>query len=219
MNYKYKIAGSLIIFKVRKTALNIFNGWVHNAHYYEGIDGEVLRKIDDEVIVKDFLETLTKAIESVSTKSHDKKDLAGWAYGYICGYIQGSLHTRWYAKYVVQQSQEYKNMLMLLSAFRAFESDQSAIDLACKFYQYYLLQDSVDMSGSIPSHIIDRHMKNVSLEQINKFNKDLPNFLKRESMKMMFNVFKNESDNYSPEVGEFLSQEEVEKLLADCEAM
>ena len=213
MDYKDKIAASSIIFKIRKTALNVFSGWAHNAHYYEEISEEILKNINDDVIANDFSECLSDAIQGVSNKIQEKKEIFGWPYGFVCGFIEGSIHEKWYARYIIQQSDEYKKASFFHSAYKMYEIDQKLIVKTHTLYRYYLQQD---LEGMINDNPKENDYSKFSLEENNQFKDEFLDYMKTESMKNFINILQKKSENYCPKVGDHLSQKEVEKLLEDC---
>ncbi len=210
-DYRDKIASSTIIFKIRRTAIALFNGWTRNAKYYGEMNEETAGNIDEDLIVNDFTECLNDAINGISDEDRDKKDEPGWAFGFICGFIEGSLHVRWYARYVIQKSDEYRKSLFFHSAYRFFEANPNLLIKVWMIYSYYMEAESDSVTN--PGH----SMGETDVSENTEFNRLFMEYMEKESLKMLFGLHQRKSPiNYCPRVGDYLTQGEVEKVLKEC---
>lgn len=50
----------------------------------------------------------------VNEKSKEKKSISGWSFGYICGYMQGSLNVKWSNRYLIETSKEFADLMKIL---------------------------------------------------------------------------------------------------------
>ncbi|MBF0157064.1 MAG: hypothetical protein HQL57_07775 [Magnetococcales bacterium] len=214
MDYKQKIAASSLIFKIRRTASALFSGWLDNSGCNDLFHHDA---IDDDLIVNDFTECLSIAIDEIKTKSKEQKDIFGWAYGFLCGFVEGALHTKWHFRYVVQRTEEYKYTTFFHSLYKYFDLKPDLLEQVHILYEYYLNQDSEEVLWRSECGV---DFGKFDIGDSTQFRDKFLAYMRAESMKRFANILQvKKSDNFCPRVSDYLTQKEIERLLDDCRVL
>lgn len=114
-------------------------------------------KIKDDEVEDVFIDHLEKAIKTlVEEKSEEKKLIKGWSFGYVCGYLRGSIDVEWVNKYIIKQSKEYKDLMKIKAIIAYLKWDQSSLDKIFSIYKYLIDQrvQSTEIVESTSSNVI-----------------------------------------------------------------
>lgn len=216
MDYREKIAKTPILFKIRKVALAIFDELTRNANQHRCSSENRIIITDEDIIIADFTDCLSLAIESVKQKDQKKKNIFGWPHSFVCGFLEGNLHTRWHARYIVQHSSEYLQMLTILSITRFFEHNPNLTNSVHNLVQYFLLQDKNELMSCVDQQVFENRLKNITTNEKDRFREDMLKFLNSHSLERFGQLFAQKTKNYCPDIQEHLNQTEIDQLLEEC---
>lgn len=188
---------------ISKIAFEMFRDWTRNAKKeFPHLDFSI---IDETNFVEDLLHATGKA--SIAIKNHEKAERRkqmGFDKGYICGFIGGNINVKWYNDYVIKQSKEYKEFLVLKSIkihLELFELERVKIN---SIYAHLLFRDLNIYQNTSIEH---EKLKHFSLEELDIVPKD-------DILIVLNNKINNYINNYlNFKSAEFLDS--VEKYFTD----
>ena len=110
-DYRYQIAASPILFKIRKTAISVFNGWMANVKNEEKVLNFILnnRCENEDRVAIDFSECLSSAIHTMKNMCKTRKITHEWASGFVCGFMEETLGEKWSSRYIKSYKSSIKN--------------------------------------------------------------------------------------------------------------
>jgi hypothetical protein len=96
---------------IQVKTFDIFRAWTQKAsRYYPELDFTIL---DENVLVHDLEETILQGIKSLNEKPGKKKKRKEkgfeYEYGFMIGFIRGSLDVKWIHDYIHKNSTKYRN--------------------------------------------------------------------------------------------------------------
>jgi hypothetical protein len=88
---------------LKNKAFKLFNKWVTNAKKNFPILNYQIKELKD--LEDDLLAVVFNAVDSLLKEEKiQKRKKEGYDYGFICGFVQGSLNVKWYNEYIYKQS-------------------------------------------------------------------------------------------------------------------
>ncbi len=139
MNYQQIIRRSSLGFVLREISIQLITGWVGNAKEKYDVPGIDSIGFDAQAVEENLVTHLASAIETLKNeKSHEKKFTPGWSFGFLCGHVQGALNVKWSNQYLIETSNDFKDLMKLRTILEIITLDS---DLSKKIeivYEYYL---------------------------------------------------------------------------------
>ena len=217
MDYIQNIKNSPLKFAVRKTSIQLVTKWLKCASYK--YDSNYIRKIDfDETEVEnDFIESLANAIESlVKEKSKEKKSISGWSFGYICGYMQGSLNVKWSNRYLIEPSEEFADLMKIKSIIELLRYDSDTLQKIEIIYDYFLTHKNrmATEEESLPDNVVSL-VKRGMLKNKNKetLRKEFDVYLEKILMTNYMSLMQSYNFMCCPDLTDYLDEHEVINLV------
>ena len=99
---------------IQQAAFNMFRDWTKEAlERFSYMDFTI---VDETALVDDTKEAITDALESLfSSKYYEKRKNQDWCIGFVEGFIQGNLASKWFHKYYQTQTDNYRHMMAVKS--------------------------------------------------------------------------------------------------------
>jgi hypothetical protein len=219
MNYNKRIRQSRFGFKVKKIAADIFNKWMENAQSVYGLSPDAINTIGQEQVDEVFIEHLEKAIISLTEEeSPEKTTIPGWGFGFLCGYVQGSIDVYWVNKYIIEPGREFEELLKLKSMILCLNFDDSTVNKIFLIYSH-LLQDRIHVSDLVQnenSNIIPiKKFDNSSLIQRNAFKKEIIEILSNELTQKIMTLLENKKENCCPDITGYLDINDMIEIAGE----
>ena len=122
---------------IQHAAFEMFRDWTKIASaMYPNRDFSI---IDETELVEDTKETIAAALKSLfSSKYNEEREDPNWCIGFIRGFIQSNLGSKWFHNYYQKQTDNYRNMIAIKSIQEYLRVD---IDLNWKLdaiYKHFL---------------------------------------------------------------------------------
>lgn len=195
---------------LKNKAFKMFNQWVTNAKIdYPHLNYQIkeLSNLENnlEKIVYEAVFTLEQE------EKLEKRKIEGYDYGFICGFIIGSLNVKWNYEYIYKQSNQYKmfEVLVILSSYLKFD-DLKKIQLKSLYEEHYASEINIDNPNTEIPILIPKDIDFLEME-----NEPNPILATLENLKleMISNNNRKKSVHYLKSVYEYLSEEEVLEIL------
>lgn len=201
--------------KLSKTTFNLFREWTKNAMiYHPKLDFTIK---DERILIKDFRDDLKGAILSLleNKKYQSGNFLPQWDYGYICGFIGGSLNTHWYNEYITKKTDDYKVYASLKVLTSYFEFDKNLENNLDKLYEYFLENKSNSSSINFETvkkdiNIEKRDIKAINTDETGKIKTVLENLTIKYILKM---AEEKPNSDYIDSVTDYISYQSFVDLI------
>ena len=168
---------------------------------HEKIPGELFYDIHEDAIAIDFAEVLSKAIHSLKENCRNMETIPAWACGFLCGFMEEELNERWQARYVFDKVEKLRGVLRYVDSYMVFDYQLKPLD---NFHAIY---------NRMHSKVYSEEKQEM---QPLKHSSDNFNEL---FMMPLEKVYEKGMKNHCPIIRGYFTQEEIEHLLVDCDAM
>lgn len=215
MNYKKTIRDSNIAFKIKKNAVIIFDIWVKNARKEYNLSSDFFIEAENGVIEKDFIDSFEKAIlDLIEEKSAEKKKTPGWSYGFLCGSLQGRIDVCWYNRYILEKSEDFKDLLKMKALISYLNYDDFIVGKIAKVYDF-LVKDKikpVDLFENKNSNIYPFSEYSGSVKNY-EFQENIIRILSENLEIKIMELLDRQGDNCCPDIDTYLTIDEVVEIV------
>jgi hypothetical protein len=192
-------------------AFNLFREWTKNAaREYPEHDFSIL---DETALVDDFLSALNKAIESlVKEEKAENRKVRGYDFGYITGFIRGSLNLQWNTDYLMKQGVDYKEFTANKAILQYLKIDEIAALRINGIYEELLKQNTNVQSLDIKIKI--KETKEYGLDELqenldDKSKNHVQIYLNNMIDKQIVDLLNKYDGDYLPALDQFVNEEYV----------
>lgn len=205
---------------IQSIAFELFRQWTKNVAFdYPELDFTI---VDERVLVTDLKKSLKAALNSLMRiERAEKRDLPGYDYGFIIGFIQANINLHWCFEYITKRSKAFKRFLINKALIQYLEFDPlSAIKVKALYEKMYA--DAVNLESleyDLPQKKISEDWMTKGEDQCVGKEEDNPVFvfLKNQNLKQILALSKNKFKNYLPDLQAFFSMADVRELIQDKE--
>jgi len=215
MNYE-QINKSSLSLKISNISTKIFYQWIKNAKIAYGLNDGDIKQVSSAILREEFVQHLMSAINSLLKENHEEKSISGWSFGYLCGHIQGSLNVKWSNKYIIEQSKEFEDLMIIKSVIGLIELDDSFATKLMIIYDYFLGQRIQPMETIKPLP-----KKVISIDDKRYRQKKNEHFRKTEAIRYLNDIlitnFMSLLNKYEtmccPDITEYLDEQEIKDIV------
>lgn len=126
--------------------------------------------INETKIVNDLISTIKAAKKKLKEKYQDKLEIERFQVGFMLGFIRSNLNTKWVYEYVIKQSNEYKEFLVI-KALQIFFKDNILDRIKVDEIYKNLLASDNNLLG-VDAGIIKIKIGNNELDELNQPTSD-----------------------------------------------
>ena len=217
MSYQQNIRRSSLRFSLRKVAVRLVTSWLECAKINYDIGGVGDFDCDESEAENDFVEHLSRAIESlVNNKSREKKSIPGWSFGFICGHTQGALNVKWSNQYLIEPSKEFEGLMKIKTIIEIFKIDND-IPRKIEIVYNYLTNHKNQVAneeGGLPNNVISliqrRKIQNTSRE---KYKNEFDGYFRSLLMTNYLSLLQDYDFMCCPDLTEYLNEREVMDIV------
>ncbi len=172
-----------LIFKIKNAARDFFDSWRQNAKLNYP-DHEFFA--DDIEIEANMKQSFYDGVSSLFREENQyKRIIPGWSIGYVLGYVQSNLDTRWCHEYIFTKTEEFKELLLLKAIRNYFELELSSIEKVFMIFSYF--RDQIECTDDV----IYKSENVIFLKEYDKFNNIEIDEFKTFTLKYLVSIHQN----------------------------
>jgi len=217
VDYKKRIIDSGLIFSIKDISNQVFSQWIKDATVVYDLSQEFVDKVKNDSFEEIFLDNLLEAIESlVEDKSIEKQSVKGWAFGFLCGHIQGALNIFWVNKYILEPSKEYENLMRIKAIREWINFDSESLDKIHNIYKYLIeqrIQPDEKINISEKNIIQMNKYKDLDKLKINQFKDEMIESMSEELMIKHYKLLDKKKTNCCPKITPFFDINEIKQII------
>lgn len=206
--------------KLNIIAFDLFREWTKNASFdYPNNDFTI---IDETALVNDLISAVEGATVSlVKEEKAVKRNIFGYDYGFIIGYIQGDLNVHWHNEYIVKASDLYKGFAVNKALFEYLKFD-SLTEIRINALYKHFLKDGLNLQ-SVDFDIPLKEEKKYGIDIIeierNYNSKDNPilTYLENSIQEQVVQTLDSSSSDYLQNLESFFKRKLIEDLIEEQE--
>lgn len=209
-------------FELEGIASEIFCIWIKTAGLEHNVAAAKAQKYSSNgQLNEDFTNCFLDAFRSEkSIGTQEKRARNEWSYGYICGYIQGNLETKWYDQFIFKRSEKYRELLETKALIEFLKLSSAPSESIGQIHEHLLHEESgiieeTNTSSGNVFYLKDR--KGTAGVKANEIQKRLVGKLEKSLLLDYYKTVEGESEHmFCPDVTDYFSCEKIESFL-NCE--
>lgn len=187
--------------RIAVIAFNLFRDWTKNAkEFYPDMDFTI---IDETKLVEDLERTILLGISELQKEEKlEKRKQPEFDYGFLTGFVQGTLEISWMYEYINKNTESYRNFMACKSILEYLRFDIDTGNRINKLYKG-LIKEDTNLSV-IDINIDEKHIEKYGLNKASKekqyFEKDTPVYTYLENQLSIHIVDLMENENRKMEL-------------------
>ncbi len=216
MQYEQKIRQSPLYFRIKPIAVDLAKHWFDCAKLqYASLSMEPVQSDDNaEVFRHDLLKALSDALHSVEDKPVDKKSVAGWSHGFVCGHIEGALNILWTNRYLLEPSNDFKGLIRIKTLLTLLQTDDELSRKIQPVYQHFLrhFNSPFDEAEPLPENVIPLSAASQP-DQVTECRKGFEEYFSQLLLTRYLDTLDLYKVKYRPNLFDYISQNELADIV------
>lgn len=151
----------------------------------------------------------------------EQRQMLGYDYGFVVGFIQGNLNAHWFNEYIVKKTDLYKGFMINKAILNYLEFDNLTAVRVNAMYEHLLKKDVnlSDFDFNLSKKEMNQYNLDETEEALEKNHPDHPviTYLENRLKEQLIEVIEMKAPAYLEDIDSFFEQEHIDSFIQSYE--